>query len=467
MSDEHRVTETETQGSLGYVVLLVTVAALGGLLFGYDTAVISGAIGFLRTRFGLDEVMTGWAASAALVGCIAGASAAGALSDRVGRKRALLVSAVLFAVSAIGAALPRSLAELVTARIIGGLGIGIASMLSPLYIAEVSPARVRGRMVSVNQFAIISGMLVVYYVNAVVAGMGDETWNVQVGWRWMFGSGVLPAFIFFGLLLFVPESPRWLIKHGDTATARGVLARVNGGRRAAEEIDEIRGALARESGSVRQLFQPSLRVPLLIGIVLAILQQVTGINVVLYYAPEIFKGTGLAAKEAINDTVLVGLVNLVFTIVAIWVVDRAGRKPLLLVASAGMGVALTALGGAFVRHAFEGPWVLLLVLVYVASFAVAMGPVVWVVLSEIFPTDIRGRAMSVATFCLWVACYIVSQSFPVMLKALAGYVFFVYAAMCVVSFLFVAAVVPETKGKTLEEIERGWVAPGSLEAADG
>jgi len=467
MNDEHRATHAETQGSPGYVVLLVTVAALGGLLFGYDTAVISVATGFLKTRFGLDEMMTGWAASAALLGCVAGASAAGALSDRVGRRRALLVSAVLFAVSAIGAALPRSLAELVMARIVGGLGIGIASMLSPLYIAEVSPARIRGRMVSVNQFAIISGMLVVYYVNAVVAGMGDEAWNVQVGWRWMFGSGVLPAIVFFLLLLLVPESPRWLVKQGDTATACSVLARVNGKRRAAEQIEEIRDALASESRSVRQLFRPGLRAPLLIGTVLAILQQVTGINVVLYYAPEIFKGTGLAANEAINDTVLVGLVNLVFTIVAIWIVDRVGRKPLLLVASAGMGVALTALGGAFVRHAFEGPWVLLLVLAYVASFAVAMGPVVWVVLSEIFPTNIRGRAMSVATVCLWVACYIVSQSFPVMLKALAGSVFFVYAAMCVVSFLFVAAVVPETKGKTLEEIERGWARPGPLEAPDG
>jgi len=252
-----------------------------------------------------------------------------------------------------------------------------------------------------------------------------------------------------------------------TRRRRAVLARFNGERRAGEEIEEIRDALANESGSLRQLFRPGLRVPLSIGIVLAILQQVTGINVVLYYAPEIFKRTGLAVNEAINDTVLVGLVNLAFTIVAIWVVDRLGRKPLLLVASAGMGVALTSLGGAFVRHAFEGPWVLLLVLVYVASFAVAMGPVVWVVLSEIFPTDIRGRAMSVATFCLWVACFIVSQSFPLMLKVLGGYVFFVYAAMCVVSFLFVAAVVPETRGKTLEEIERGWTRPGSLETTDG
>ncbi len=452
------VDTTHTRGSRSYVARLVAVAALGGLLFGYDTAVISGAIGFLRTRFGLDEVMTGWAASAALLGCMAGASVAGLISDRVGRRRALFASGFLFTVSALGAALSPSLAWLVAWRVVCGVGIGVASMLSPLYIAEVSPAHVRGRMVSVNQFAIILGMVVVYYVNALVAAAGNDAWNVATGWRWMFGSGAIPALVFVGLLVTVPESPRWLAGRGDTAAARAVLGRLSGAQRATFELAEIEESLKREEGSWRELLRPSLRQPLLVGIVLAVLQQVTGINVVLYYAPEIFKSAGLAATQAINDTVLVGLVNLALTVVAIWVVDRAGRRPLLLLASAGMGASLTLLGVAFLRHAFDGPWVLGLVLAFVGSFALAMGPVVWVVLSEIFPTRVRGRAMSVATLCLWAACYLVSQTFPVLLARLAGAVFFVYAAMCAAAFAFIWLAVPETKGRALEDIEALWAS---------
>jgi sugar porter (SP) family MFS transporter len=379
----------------------------------------------------------------------------------VGRKRALVASAVLFAVSAVGSAVPQSLAAFVAARIVGGVGIGLASMLSPLYIAEVSPAATRGRLVSVNQFAIIAGMLVVYYVNAVVAGLGDEAWNVAEGWRWMFGSAVVPALAFLALLFLVPESPRWLAKRGESDRARAILARLNGDARARQELAAIQAAVAKESGTLAELLTPALRMPLLIGVTLAVLQQVTGINVVLYYAPEIFKTTGLPATQAINDTVLVGFINLAFTIVAIWIVDRVGRRPLLLVASAGMGLSLALLGGAFLARAFSGPWVLLLVLIYVASFAVAMGPVVWVVLSEIFPTAVRGRAMSVATVCLWIACYAVSQTFPLLLQRLGGRVFFVYMVMCAVAFLFVQAAVPETKGKSLEEIAGSWTARGA------
>jgi len=456
-----------TQSGMAYVAQLAMVAALGGLLFGYDTAVISGAIGFLQTRFDLDAVMMGWAASSALIGCVLGASVAGALSDRLGRKKVLLVSAVLFAVSAVGSAVPRNLMEFVIARILGGVGVGMASMMSPLYIAEVSPARVRGRLVSVNQFAIIFGMLVVYFVNAKVAAAGDEAWNVTTGWRWMFGSEALPALLFLVLLFFVPESPRWLTKQGQDNRALSILTRIGGPDHARSEIAEIKDAIASESGSISQLLWPGMRIPLMIGVVLAVLQQVTGINVVLYYAPVIFKSAGLAATDAINDTVLVGLVNLTFTVVAIWVVDRLGRKPLLLIASAGMGVSLTLLGGAFVLEQLEGRWVLIFVLLYVASFAVAMGPVVWVVMSEIFPTCIRGRAMSIATVCLWVSCYGVSQLFPLMLERLAGHVFFIYAAMCVLAFVFVARCVPETAGKSLEEIEKKWLLQRSPEVEHG
>jgi sugar porter (SP) family MFS transporter len=376
----------------------------------------------------------------------------------VGRKKVLLLSAVLFTISAVGAALPTSVAQFVVARILGGLGIGMASMVSPLYIAEVAPAPIRGRMVSLNQLAIVSGMVVVYYVNSLIANLGDNAWNVASGWRWMFASGALPAAMFFLLLFLVPESPRWLTERGREDEALRVLERVGGREEALAQMQEIRQVLAQESGSLAQLFAPGLRVPLVIALALAVLQQITGINVVLYYAPEIFKTAGVKATQAIGDTVTVGVVNMLFTLVAIWMVDKLGRRPLLLIGTVGMGVSLALLGGAFAGQHVQGPWVLLCVLGYVAAFAMSMGPVVWVIMAEIFPTQIRGRAMSIATVCLWVACYGVSQTFPWMLKHLHGpATFWFYAGMCLLAVLFVAGYVPETKGKTLEEIERSWL----------
>ncbi len=455
------MSDRSESGSVAYVVLLAMVAALGGLLFGYDTAVISGATEFLKHKFSLDEDWEGWTAACTLLGCMLGAGIAGTLSDRFGRKKTMLLAAVLFALSALGAALPRNLNQFVVARMIGGVGIGIASMMSPMYIAEVSPSRIRGRLISVNQFAIIFGMLIVYFINAYIArrgGAGTQDWNIHYGWRWMFGSGVLPAVLFFVLLFFVPESPRWLVSRGQADRAESILARIGGRVHAKREIVEIRDALSMETASFGQLLARRMRLPLLIGIGLAVLQQITGINIVLYYAPKIFASTGLKITDAIGHTVLVGAVNLVFTVIAIWVVDRVGRKPLLLIASAGMGLSLLLLGEAFRRERFQGPWVLILVLAYVASFAIAMGPVVWVVIAEIFPTGIRGRAMAVATVCLWFACFMVTQTFPRLLKHLGGGTFFIYAAMCAVCFIFVAAWVPETKGKSLEEIERDWMS---------
>jgi sugar porter (SP) family MFS transporter len=320
--------------------------------------------------------------------------------------------------------------------------------------------------VSLNQFAIVSGMLLVYFVNACVASAGDsiggEAWNVAYGWRWMFGSATLPSLLFFVLLFFVPESPRWLLKQGRRDEALHVLTSVGGPDHARQEAADIEEAIKHEDPSIALLFKPGMRLALIIGIVLAVLQQVTGINAVLYYAPEIFKSAGLGATQAIAQTVIVGIVNLTFTIVAVLVVDRLGRKPLLVAGSACMGVSLLMLGGAFALGRLQGPWVLLFVLAYVASFAVAMGPVVWVVLAEIFPTRIRGTAMSIATVCLWVACFLVSQLFPWMLERFAGKSFFLYAVMCVVAILFVAVVVPETKGKTLEEIERRWLGDQAI-----
>ncbi len=441
-------------GSMVYVALISMVAALGGLLFGYDTAVISGSIGFLKTHFDLSAMQMGWAASSALVGCILGAGFAGVLSDRLGRRRVLIISAILFTISAVGSAIPRNLTQFIIARMLGGVGVGAASMLSPLYIAEIAPARVRGRLVSLNQLAIVFGMLVVYFVNSRIAGVGNEEWNVSLGWRWMFGSETLPAIIFWAMLYFVPESPRWLTKQGRSSEALAILSSIGGYRHAEAELKDIEETIAQERGSILDLLKPGIRIALIIGIALAILQQITGINTVIYYAPEIFKSAGLQSTKAINDTVIVGAVNMIFTIVAIWLVDKLGRKPLLMLAAAGMGISLTLLGSAFHFDKTEGPWILLFILTYVASFATAMGSVVWVVMSEIFPTKIRGRAMSIATVVLWISCFLVSQFFPLMLERLGGEVFFVYAGICGIAFVFFAIFVPETKRKSLEEIER-------------
>ena len=395
------------------MTLVSLVAALGGLLFGYDTAVIAGAIGFMEAHFQLSAVQTGWAASCTLLGCVLGAGLAGLLSDRLGRKKVLVISGVLFFVSAVGTAIPRTLTEFVIFRILCGVAVGAASITSPMYIAEISPARIRGRMVSVNQFAIVSGMLLVYFVNYFISRAGDPAWNTTIGWRWMFGSEAIPAVLLLALLFFVPETPRFLVARGRTSAALAILERVNGKQAAELEMREINAAIQEESGRLADLFKSSARVILFIGIALAVLQQVTGINVFLYYAPEIFKKLGTGSDTAMMQTVVVGAVNLVFTIVAIWTVDRLGRKPLMILGSLGMGICLVAMGMASVFQKTQ-IWVLMFILGYIASFALAVGPVTWVILSEIFPTKIRGRAMALATIFLWTANFIVSQSFPMM-----------------------------------------------------
>ncbi|MEN6425154.1 MAG: sugar porter family MFS transporter [Phycisphaerales bacterium] len=466
-------------GSITYLLRVVSVATLGGLLFGYDTGVISGAIGFLQTHFDLSASMKGWAASSALLGCVFGVVLGGPVSDHFGRRVALLVAAVLFLVSAIGTAVPRTLVTFVIYRIVGGVGVGVASMTSPMYIAEISPARFRGRMVSINQFAIIFGMLVVYFVNYVIAGLGasvdanyaagpidpTQAWNVTTGWRWMFGSEALPALALLVLLLTVPESPRWLVSRNRREEATRVLSRVLGPEHAAREMTGIRAALAEEPASLSQLLSPGLRRVLWIGVLLAVLQQVTGINVFLYYAPEIFKGIASENIDAaLLQTIVIGAVNLGFTVVAIWTADRLGRKPLMIIGSAGMGLCLAGLGLA-ASFGRTDAWILALILGYIACFALSVGPVTWVILSEIFPTKIRGRALAVATFCLWTANLIVSQTFPMMDenpwlvgKFNHGFPFFLYAVFCLALVTLVIAAVPETKGKTLEEIERQWTS---------
>ena len=451
------------QGSILFVVGVCFVAALGGLLFGYDTGVINGSLKFVQLKFELSATMKGFAASSALLACIFGAGFAGTLSDRLGRKKVLILSAVMFLISAIGTALPQNLMQFVIFRIIGGLGVGAASMTSPMYIAEISPAKIRGRMVSVNQFAIIFGMLVVYFINYYIAGLGDQAWNTETGWRWMFGSESIPAVLLLVLLFFVPESPRWLTKQNQKNEALRILSNVDGEDYAEKEMQMIEETLSHESGSLSQLFSPGMRVVLVIGVVLAVLQQVTGINVFLYFGSEIFeKLGGETIDAALLQQVVVGAVNLLFTVIAIWTVDKLGRKPLMLVGSVGMGIALFAMGMAGVLQA-TGLWMLWFVLIYIASFALSVGPVTWVILSEIFPTKIRGRAMGIATICLWTANTVVSQTFPMMdenkfliEKFHHGFPFFIYGTMCIVLIIFMWRCVPETKGKSLEEIEKMW-----------
>jgi len=463
MAHERLEPAAEQAGSMTYVFMVCLVAALGGLLFGYDTGVINGAIGPLKTHFELDEVWAGWATGCALLGCALGAAGAGALSDRFGRKKVLIGSAVMFLISAIGTAVPPTITIFVIFRIIGGIGVGAASMSSPMYIAEISPARMRGRLVSVNQFAIVTGFLVVYFVNYFIALQGDAAWNEQSGWRWMFGSEALPALLLLVLLFGVPESPRWLTKQKREEEALRILTRVDGITYAQAELAEIKDALAHESGSLKQLLQPGLRIILVIGIALAILQQVTGINVFLYFGTEIFKKMGSGTNAALLQTVIVGAVNLTFTVIAISTVDRLGRKPLMMIGAAGMGISLVAMGLAAYAQT-TGLWMLLFILGYIACFALSVGPVTWVILSEIFPTRIRGRAMAIATVCLWIANYIISQTFPMMDENRwlvetfhRGFPFWLYGAFCAVLLVVVWRFVPETKGKTLEEIERHWM----------
>jgi SP family arabinose:H+ symporter-like MFS transporter len=447
---------TNDETNIRLVHMLTAVAALGGLLFGYDTAVISGAIGFLQTKFELTAAMKGWAASSAIIGCIFGALIAGWAADKFGRKKALLVTAVLFAISAIGSAVPSNLTQFAIFRLIGGLGIGAASMVSPLYITELAPANIRGRLVSYYQLAIVVGILVIFFVNALIQASGGEEWNIEYGWRYMFGSEIIPATCFFISLLFVPESPRWLAKENRDAEAIQVLSRINSKTTANKILQEVKNTLNEEEGTIKELFAGRFRKAAFVGIILAIFSQVQGINAIMYYAPEIFKQVGSGTGAAFQQTIIVGIVNLLFTFVAIWLVDKAGRRALLLYGGGGMAVSLLMVGLAF-HLQWTGVIVLSFILVYIACFAASFGPVTWVVISEIFPIKMRGVAMSAATFALWVAVYLVTQLFPIMLEETgAAETFLIFFFMAILGLIFTFTQIPETKGRTLEEIEKAW-----------
>lgn len=443
-----------------FVIRISLVAALGGLLFGYDTAVIAGAIGFLETRFALSPAMTGWVASSAIWGCVAGVLVAGRLSDRIGRKHSLLLTAFLFAVSGIGSALPNTLLPFIIARFAGGVAIGAASMLAPLYISEIAPACLRGRLVTLYQLAIVIGINLIYYVNMKIAASGDEAWNVAMGWRWMLGSETIPALLFFVLLFLVPESPRWLITQGRHTQALTILQKINGFYNADLIADAVRTSVGQPGGTWKDLFAPGLRRAMVVGTVLALFSQITGINAIIYYAPEIFKSIGLVSGDAFSQTFIIGVVNTVFTLVALWLVDRQGRRKLLLGGVAGMAICLFGTGLCFYAGITQGPWLLLFILAYIACFASSLGPIPWIILSEIFPTRIRGTAMSFATLVLWVGVIAVTQFTPVLLKTVGGaWMFWLFMGNTLVLLVFAWFRIPETRNLSLEEIENVWIKP--------
>jgi sugar porter (SP) family MFS transporter len=467
------------RGSALYLTALCLVATLGGLLFGYDTGVISGALPPLTVHFGLTAFMQGFVSGCVLIGCAAGVLVVGPISDRFGRKMAMFLAALMFLASAIGTALPQDVWTFIVFRFLGGVGIGIASISTPMYIAEITPARLRGRMVAVNQIAIVGGIAATSFINYFIAhAKGDpaqaqvQAWLTETGWRWMFGTGIAPA-VLFGLLLFlIPESPRWLIEMRRGAEASDILARVNGRRSAEAEAASIQAALAREQGTWGELFSGRLRRPLLLGIALAILQQVTGINVFLYFGATIFKG--MSARTGVDagllQQIIINGACVLFTLVAFATVDRWGRKPLMKVGAAGMGLSLVAMGAmaqAMTDPTAASGWMLFCIVFYIACFGLSVGPVTWVILSEIFPTAVRGRALGLATFFLWMADFAVTQTFPIMDAKDSWFVdhfqhafpFYTYAVFCVVLVL-VMRWVPETKGQSLEAIEAGWKRSG-------
>lgn len=440
-----------------YVTKISIVAALGGLLFGYDTAVIAGAIGFLQIKFDLSPAMVGWAASSAIWGCIFGAMMAGYCSDRYGRKKVLIVTAILFAASAIASALAYSLTSFVWARFIGGLGVGAASMLSPLYISEIAPSERRGRLVTLYQLAIVIGIIMIYFINLKIAQSGDEAWNVETGWRLMVGSETIPALLFLILLFFVPESPRWLIKQKEDRKALDILKQINGQKIAKDILQEVKITLTHESGSIKDLFSTKLRKAMIVGFMLALFSQITGINAIIYYAPEIFKSIGFGSESAFSQTVIIGIVNMLFTFVALYLIDKTGRRGLLLWGVSGMVFCLLGTGLCFYFNIASGPWLLIFILGYIACFASSLGPIPWIMLSEIFPTKTRGIAMSFATLVLWIGVLLITQLTPILLENIGGaYTFWVFMVNSIILLVFTWSKVPETKNKTLEEIEQSW-----------
>ncbi len=438
-----------------FVYLATAVSALGGMLFGYDIGVISGAILFITKDFSLSPGMEEIVVSAVLLGSLVGAAGGGILADRLGRRRLLIIAALVFGLGAIGAALAPGTLWLVAARVVAGAAIGIASFVAPLYISEIAPVAIRGRLVSINQVALTSGIVISYLI--------DYAFADSQAWRWMFALAVVPAAAFGIGLLFIPNSPRWLVGRGQVDQARAVLKRIRGPEQVESELGEIQQSMAQQKGHWSELLSPLLRPAMIVGVGLAIAQQITGINTVIYYAPTIFKFAGLSsASGAILASVGVGVVNVALTVVAMQLIDRVGRRPLLLVSLAGMTLSLLVLGLAFSLTQLSGSlgWIAVAsLMVYVGSFAVGLGPVFWLILSEIYPLRIRGRAMSVGTVANWGANLIVALTFLTLTQVMGKpATFWLYGVVSIGAWIFAFFLVPETKGRTLEQIEAHWQA---------
>ena len=438
-------------------IIAACVSALGGLLFGYDNIVISGAIHYLSVCFHLDAAGIGWAAGCALIGCTAGAAGAGVVVDRIGLKKGLALCAACFALSSLGMWFAASLNQFVLWRLIGGLGIGAASIIAPMYIAEIAPARLRGRLVTLYQLGIVLGILAAVFVNMLIQRMGDEAWNTSTGWRWMFFVGIVPALLFAITIIPAVESPRWLMKMGRREDALSVLSKINDRDTAVRESAQIQDSLALEEGHISELFT-TFRRPLLIGIMLAGFSQLSGITPLFSFLPEIFRSAGTATGDAFFQSVWVSLVNLVFTLFALWLVDRSGRKKLIIAGTLLQSVSFAVVGWFYHVHG-SGLGVLIFVMAFVAGHAFGNGVACWVIISEIYPTKVRGRAMSIATTALWIVGYLGNQSFPLMQKHVGiDGTFWIFSSAAFLNLICVLWLVPETKGRTLEDITKFWAA---------
>ena len=454
-SDPVKILNVKEDNSSGFVYVAAAISALGGMLFGYDTGVISGAILFISKDFSLTQLQVEIVVSCVLIGALIGAMTGGILADRFGRRRVIIATATLFVGGAILTALSPTFTLLISGRIIVGAAIGVASFTTPLYISEVSPVKIRGRLVSINQVALTSGIVISYLVDYALA-------DIQ-GWRWMFGLAAVPAAILAVGMFWLPESPRWLVSKNLIDSARTVLERIRRTKDVGTELDDIQSSLAVQSGGWRDLFTPLIRPALIVGVGLAILQQITGINTVIYYAPMIFEFTGAkSASASILATIGVGVVNVAMTVVALLLVDRVGRRPLLLIGLTGMIIGLGVLGLAFQLPSLSGSlgWIAeISLMLYVGAFAIGLGPVFWLLISEIYPLKIRGVAMSVATSANWGANLFVALTFLTLIQATGrSSTFWIYGLVGIGAWLFTWFYVPETKGRSLEDIESHWKA---------
>jgi MFS transporter, SP family, arabinose:H+ symporter len=431
-----------------YIILVSLIAAFGGLLFGFDIAIFSGTIPFIKPYYNLTDAQLGWTGSSLYVGCIIGALVTGYFTDQFGRKPPLIIAAGIFTVSSILMGWANSYQMLIIWRIIAGIGVGAASMLSPLYIAEVSPAAIRGKMVSINQLTIVLGILLAYFSNYLLSG-------VENNWRWMFTSGAVPASLFFVCVFLVPESPRWLLSKGKREKAKSILLKLTDGTDINGEMSAIqRASLHDGKGSWGDLIQPGILFVLMLGITLAVFQQISGANAIFFYAPIIFEKAGMNVKDQLFQQILIGSINLIFTLLAMQLVDKLGRKKLMLAGSGLMAVWLFLVGVCYQFSLFEGYLLTFFVLAFIATYATTLAPVTWVLISEIFPSKVRGIAVSIATCMLWVACFALAYLFPILIELLkAPQTFFLFAGVCTLYFLILLRYIPETKGKTLEQFE--------------